>query len=153
MISTKVGRTYFEPLGFITRRKTITMTNEDYLREFFGEPISVYTDQDALSDGTLVDITSLNLTFESKPVNRMTGNLFWSKQPDYPLSTEQTIEFCETCSEDEEPINFDMQAFARDLAEALKQAAGDGRLRTIPPDMWLVENEVNGWTLLFPSDY
>ena len=129
------------------------MTNEDYLKEFFGEPISIYTDADALSDGTLVDISSLNLTFESRPVNRMTATVFWGTQPRYPLGTEQTIELCESCDEDEEPINFDMQAFARDLTEQLKQAKGEGRRRTIPPDMWLVENEVNGWTLMFPADY
>ncbi len=41
------------------------MTKEDYLREYFGEPISIYTDADALGDGTLVDITALKLAFES----------------------------------------------------------------------------------------
>ena len=138
------------------------MTNEDYMREYFGEPISVYTDADAINDGVLVDITSLNLAFESKPINRMTGNLFWAKRPDcpmnerpdYPMNDEQLAElFKEGESSDDDPVNFDLKAFARELAEALKQAKGEGRLRTIPPDMWLVENEVQGWTLMLPSDY
>ena len=130
------------------------MTNEDYLREFFGEPISVYTDQDAINDGTLVDITSLNLAFESKPINRMTGNLFRSKRPDYPMNDEQLTELLAECEDsDDDPINFDMQAFARDINAKLTEASGEGRLRTIPPDMWLVENEVKGWTLMYPADY
>ena len=124
------------------------------MREFFGEPISVYTDADAINDGTLVDITSLNLSFESKPINRMTGNLFWSKRPDYPMNDEQLAELFKECeSSDDDPVNFDLKVFARDLAEALKQAKGEDRLRTLPPDMWLVENEVQGWTLMYPSDY
>jgi type I site-specific restriction endonuclease len=130
------------------------MTNEDYMREFFGEPISVYTDADAINDGTLVDITSLNLTFEDKPINRMTGNLFWSKRPDYPMNDEQLAALFAECEDsDDDPINFDMQAFARNITAKLTETSGEGRLRTIPPDMWLVENEVQGWTLMFPSDY
>ena len=129
------------------------MTQEDYLREFFGEPISVYTDADALSDGTLVDISSLNLSFESKLINRMTGNLFWSKQPDYPMNDEQLAElFAEREDSGDDPINFDMKAFAQDIEAKLAQATGQGRLRTVPPDIWLVENEVKGWTLMLPSD-
>ena len=129
------------------------MTNEDYLKEFFGEPISIYTDADALSDGTLVDISPLNLTFESRPVNRITGNLFWAVQPDYKLNDEQLEKLFADCDDDEEPVNFDHQAFAQDFEQRLKQATGEGRIRNIKPDMWLVENELGGWTLMNPSDY
>ena len=138
---------------FITRRKNHYMTNEDYLKEFFGEPISVYTDSDALLDGTLVDISPLKLTFESKPVNRITGNLFWAVQPDYPLSDEQLEKLFADCDDEEEPINFDHQAFAQDFEQRLKQVTGEGRIRKIKPDIWLVENELGGWTLMNPSDY
>ena len=130
------------------------MTNEDYMREYFGEPISIYTDADAINDGTLVDISSLNLSFESKPINRMTANLFWSLRPSYPMNDEQLAElFAECDDEDEDPLNFDMQAFARDIMAKLIEVSGEGRLRTLPPDMWLVENEVKGWTLMYPADY
>jgi hypothetical protein len=114
------------------------MTDEDYLREFFGEPISVYTDQDALNDGILVDISSLNLVFDEKPVNRITIALFASMEQEYPAPDGSTI---------------DLEAFGRAMGAKLSTATGDGRLRTIPPDMWLVENEVNGWSLMYPSDY
>jgi type I site-specific restriction endonuclease len=128
------------------------MTNEDYMREYFGEPISVYTDADAINDGTLVDITSLNLSFESKPINRMTGNLFWAKRPDYPMNDEQLAELFKEC-EDEDPLNFDMQAFARDIAEKLKAITVKDRMHTLAPDLWLLENEVQGWALMLRSDY
>ena len=114
------------------------MTNEDYLREFFGEPISIYTDADALSDGVLVDISSLNLTFESKPVNRITVTLFITMEQQYPTADGSAIDF---------------EAFGRAMAAKLQTATGEGRLRTILPDVWLVENEIDGWTLMLPSDY
>jgi hypothetical protein len=124
------------------------------LTEFFGDTIFAYTDADALRDGELVDISSLNLTFEHKPVNRMTANLFWAKRPHYLMNDEQLAELFAECAEDEDdPINFDMQAFGRDIAKNLRQATGDGRIRNLPPDVWLVENEVQGWTLMYPSDY
>jgi type I site-specific restriction endonuclease len=130
------------------------MRNEDYMREYFGEPISIYTDADAINDGTLVDITSLNLKFEDKPINRMTGNLFWSKRPDYPMNDEQLAALFAECEDsDDDPINFDMQAFARDIAEKLKAITVKDRMHTLAPDLWLVENEVKGWTLMLPSDY
>src|SRR6185503_607372 len=102
------------------------MTDEDYLREFFGEPISIYTDADALSDGTLVDISPLNLTFESLPVNRITGNLFWAVQPDYKMNDKQLEKLFADCDDDDEPVNFDHQAFALDFVQRLKQATGEG---------------------------
>ncbi|MGA9771821.1 MAG: hypothetical protein WBV94_22515 [Blastocatellia bacterium] len=114
------------------------MTDEDYLREYFGEPISIYNDQDALNDGILIDITSLNLVFEEKSVNRITIALFASMEQLYPAPDCWTI---------------DLEACGRAMGAKLATATGEGRLRTIPPDMWLVENEVNGWTLMFPSDY
>jgi hypothetical protein len=70
------------------------------------------------------------------------------------MNDEQLAELIAECAEDEDaPINFDLQAFGRDIAKNLKQATGDGRIRDLPPDVWLVENEVQGWTLMYPSDY
>src|ERR1044071_1511175 len=67
-----------------SRRKDKSMSSP--VNDLFGEVIFAYTDADALNDGVLVDISSLGLAFESKPINRITGNLFWQMQPDYPLS-------------------------------------------------------------------
>lgn len=83
----------------------------------------------------------------------MTGNLFWAVQPNYRLNDEQIAKFFAECNEDEEPVNFDHQAFTLNFTERLKQATGNGRIRYVKPDMWLVENEIGGWTLMNPSDY
>jgi hypothetical protein len=123
------------------------------VNDLFGEVIFAYTDADALNDGVLVDISSLGLAFESKPINRITGNLFWQMQPDYPLSEAQLAEQLADCDDDHEPINFDLEGFARAISAKLEQAKGHGYLRELPPHIWLVENEVNGWTLMTPSDY
>jgi len=116
------------------------------VNDFFGDVIFAYTDSDALSDGVLVDITSLGLAFEGRPINRITGNLFWQMQPDYPLAGFNQ-------GDDREAINFDLEAFARAISAKLEAATGDGYLRVLSPSLWLVENEVNGWTLMYPSDY
>jgi hypothetical protein len=115
-------------------------------QSFFGEVIYAYTDQMALDDGVLIDISSLSLVFEGKPINRITATLYWDMQPYYPISGFDQ-------NADPQAINFDMEAFARAINTKLALATGHGYLRVLPPDIWLVENEVNGWTLMFPSDY
>src|ERR1051325_12251958 len=115
------------------------------VNDFFGEVIFAYTDADALSDGVLVDITSLGLAFEGKPINRITGNLFWQEQPNYPLSEAQLAEQLADCDDDHEPINFDLEGFARAISAKLEGAMGDDYLRVLSPSLWLVENEINGW--------
>ena len=116
------------------------------VNDFFGDVIFAYTDADALNDGVLVDISSLGLAFESKSINRTTGNLFWQMQPDYPIAGFNQ-------DDDREAINFDLEAFARAISAKLEMAKGHDYLRELPPNIWLVENEVNGWTLMSPSDY
>ena len=49
--------------------------------DLFGEPISVYTDAQAIEDGVLADITSLCVSFRGQSVNRMTRHLFEDLQP------------------------------------------------------------------------
>ena len=45
--------------------------------DFFGEPISVYTDAEAIEDGTIADLTQYCVVqFRGFPVNRMTSHLF-----------------------------------------------------------------------------
>ena len=105
------------------------------------------------SDESDKAIESLGLSFESKPINRITSALFWQERPKYPLNEEQLAEHLANCGDDEEPINFDLEAFGKAIAEKLTQAGGSDYLRTLPGPIWLVENEVNGWTLMLPSDY
>jgi hypothetical protein len=124
-----------------------------WLDELHEEVIYAYTDEMALDDGVLVDISSLGLAFESKPINRITAALFWQEQKKYPLNEAQLIEQLADCDDDQEPISFDLEAFGEVIAGQLATAGGSDRLRTLPGDIWLVENEVNGWSLMLPSDY
>ncbi|MFL6276705.1 MAG: hypothetical protein ACJ74G_16070 [Blastocatellia bacterium] len=126
------------------------MSLTDELNE---QVIYAYTDDMALDDGVLVDISSLGLSFESKPINRITATLFWQERPKYALSEEQLTEHLANCGDDEEPINFDLEAFGKAIAAQLPTAGGSDYLRTLPGPIWLIENEVNGWTLIMPSDY
>jgi hypothetical protein len=115
--------------------------------------IFAYTDRDALDDGALVDIASLNLTFEDKPINRITAALFWQEQKKYPLPAEQLTAQLADCADDQEPINFDLEAYAITIRGQLADAGGSDYLRTLPGPVWLIENETGGWTLMLPSDY
>ena len=127
------------------------MSLTDELNE---QVIYAYTDDMALDDGVLVDISSLGLAFEQKPINRITATLFWQERPKYPLNDEQLEKlFAESSGDEDEPINFDLEAFGKAITAQLAEAGGSDYLRTLPGPIWLVENEVNGWTLMLPSDY
>ena len=125
----------------------------DELQEQGEQVIYAYTDEMALADGVLVNIESLGLAFEGKPINRITATLFWQERPKYPLSDEQLAIHLADCGDDEEPINIDMEALGKAIAAQLSTAGGSDYLRTLPGPIWLVENEVNGWMLMLPSDY
>ena len=124
-----------------------------WLDELNEQVIYAYSDEMALDDGVLVDIEGLGLSFESKPINRITSALFWQEQPKYPLTEAQMLEELEKIEGDEEPVNFDLEAFGKAIAEKLTQAGGSDYLRTLSDGIWLVENETGGWTLMLPSDY
>ena len=116
--------------------------------DFFGEPISVYTDAEAIEDGFLVNLTKFCVVqFLGFVVNRMTSHLFEDLKP-----------FAET-----DPAipdgNFN-EALASILRTKCSLAQGSddntgevGDIWRIPPDLWLVRNEVGGWTAMYPEDY
>jgi hypothetical protein len=114
--------------------------------DLFGEVISTYTDREALDDGFLVELHA-RVGFRGLPVNRMTRHLFDDLTP-----------FIEA----EAPF-FDGD-LNRGLASILRTkcsfAQGDpgntgeiGDIYRIPPKLWLVRNEVGGWTVMYPEDY
>ena len=109
----------------------MTPEPDDTLREIFGPPIDVYTDAQALGDGVLVDIGPLAVHFHGRPVNRMTGGL-WG---------------------DFKPFALDGAALARTLRVKLRYAFFRGDIWQVPPGLWLIENEIGGWTLMRPEDY
>ncbi|MFI5093736.1 MAG: hypothetical protein ACHQIK_09865 [Candidatus Acidiferrales bacterium] len=116
------------------------------VNDLFGEVISTYTDANALEDGLVVELRA-RVSFRGLPVNRMTRHLFDDLMP-----------FVEA----EAPL-FDgdlNQALASILRTKCSFAQGDpgntgeiGDIYRIPPNLWLVRNEVGGWTTMYPEDY
>ncbi|HSE98687.1 MAG TPA: hypothetical protein VLD57_10525 [Blastocatellia bacterium] len=104
--------------------------------EFFGEPISVYSDAQAIEDGVLVDVSSLNVSFARMPINRMTKHLWAEFEPLFTTNGAM-----------------DLGALAKALRTKCEMAVYRGGIWTLPPHLWLIENEVGGWTLMYPEDY
>ena len=114
--------------------------------DLFGEIISSYTDAEALEDRFLGELHS-GVIFLGLPINRTTSNLFNDLRPF--VEAEAAL------------FNGD---FDRALASILRTkcsfASGDpgnigeiGDIYRIPPKLWLVRNEVGGWTAMYPEDY
>jgi hypothetical protein len=116
--------------------------------DFFGEPISVYTDAEALEDGILVDLGQFpRVAFLELPINRMTSHLFDDLKPFLEPDAEGDVE------------EFGL-ALASTLQTKCQFAESDpgnrgevGDICRIPPNLWLVRNEVGGWTAMYPEDY
>ena len=119
---------------------------ENPAEDLFGEVVSSYTDAQALEDGVLVEL-HMPARFQGFPINRMTRRLFDDLEP-----------FVEA-----EASLFDgdlSRALASILAAKCAFSQGDpgntgeiGDICTIPPRLWLVRNEVGGWTAMYPEDY
>ena len=103
----------------------------DDLRDLFGDPIDVYTDADALADGVLADIGPLGLHFNGKPLNRITGGLL----ADFRPFLDAGLDLADT------------------LRTKLRYARYEGDIWQVPPGLWLIENERDGWTVMRPEDY
>jgi hypothetical protein len=113
--------------------------------ELFGEVIDSYTDAQALEDGVLVELY-MPARFQEFPINRMTRHLFDDLEP----FVEAEASF----------LNGDLsRALASILRTKCTLAQGDpgntgeiGDIHSIPPNLWLVRNEVGGWTAMYPED-
>lgn len=122
--------------------------------DFWGKPIDVYGDKDALDDGVIVDISSLGLTLASLPVNRMTRPLWFEMIPF--VHEPRAFLKCEKKADCREDEHVSMPVLRSVLQTKIKLAVatgGDARILKIPPNIWAVQNEVGGYTLMFPSDY
>lgn len=109
--------------------------------EIFGEPISIYTDADAIVDGVLIDVTDLGLHFGGMPINRFTRSVWFDWRDEFqPIGL--TL-----------PKNALHHHLRAKLQAALQSAVYKGDLWTLPERLWLIENEVEGWTLMYPEDY
>jgi hypothetical protein len=119
---------------------------ESASEDLFGEIISSYTDAEAVEDGFLAELHT-GATFLGLPINRMTGYLI----DDLRLFVEAEAALFDG--------NFD-RALASILRTKCSFASGDpgntgeiGDIYSIPPKLWLVRNEVGGWTAMYPEDY
>jgi hypothetical protein len=111
------------------------------LTEFYGEPISIYTDADALQDGTLIDVSDLGIQFQGMPINRFTRAVWFDWRKEFQRD-ELTL-----------PKNALHHHLRAELQAALQSAIYQGDIWTLPERLWLIENEVAGWTLMRPEDY
>ena len=103
------------------------------------EIISTYTDQQALEDGVLVDLTPARASFRGQPVNRMTRNLWEEFKPF--LTVAEVMHLTE------------IAYLGKVLKTKLALAYFKGDIWQVPPGLWLMENELGGWTIMRPEDY
>ena len=107
------------------------------------EIISVYDDSQAIEDGVIVDISELKIAFQGRPLNRMTRGLWEDFQP--------FITFETTFQGIQAPTP--MKELRKIMRTKLQLARCKGGIWTLPPGMWLIENEVGGWTAMKPEEY
>jgi hypothetical protein len=109
--------------------------------------ISSYTDAEAVEDGTLIDLTDLNVSVSPREdrgeviprraLNRMTRGAYYALLPQGP----------------------DHAGFIKAWLEAKLEAAVYLRdMWQVPatehtPALWFLPNEVGGWTVMRPEDY
>jgi hypothetical protein len=115
----------------------------DNLNEFWGEPISIYTDADARDDGIISDISNLGIYFNGRQVNRITIGAADALQMDekQPVTARNNLKFVADHSEIDDEGSGDPWGIFRP----------DPRLGN--KKLWLVPNEVHGYTLMRPEDY
>ena len=110
---------------------------DESTEDLFGPPIYVYTDAQALEDGVLVAIPG------DGGVNRATRAVF--------------DHFTGAIGESQEtgPVT-DITALLEAIRTMLKLPPDNDGWRTgthASKELWLVPNEVGGFTLMFPEDY
>lgn len=101
--------------------------------------ISVYTDQQAIEDGALVDLTQARVSFRGLPINRMTRALWEDFVPFLKVS--------QVMGQSE------IAYLGKMLRTKLQFASYQGDIWQVPPGLWLIENECDGWTIMKPEDY
>jgi hypothetical protein len=107
------------------------------------EVISVYDDSQAIEDGAIVDISDLGLELRGMPINRMTRGLWDDLQP--------FITFKSSFPGIQGPTP--MEELKKIMRTKLRLAWYEGGIWQLPPRLWLIENEVNGWTVMKPEEY
>jgi hypothetical protein len=115
---------------------------QEEFTECWGEPIDVYSDEEALEDGDLMDVGFFGVKFNGKVINRVTQGAalvmnFANKHETVAANHLQFI--ANKCKKD------------REGADAWGIFEPDARLGN--EKFWLVGNETGGYTLLLPEEY
>lgn len=111
-------------------------------KDFWGEPISIYTDSDAMEDGILSDVSSFGVKFNGLLINRMTAaaaSALELNEKD-PATIKNNLQFI-----------VDNCTFDGEGADAWGIFQADSRLGN--EKLWLIPNETGGITVMLPSDY
>ena len=128
-----------------------------------GRLLSTYGDVDAVNDGVLLDISAYDLQLAGKPVNRMTANFYasFTEASDEVLATKSGKDSLKDASPAAVKAAHNV-AFQWTMQQALKTATPTEHGRedtfysmqfTPGQTVWVVPNEVGGYTLMFPQDY
>ena len=110
--------------------------------DFWGEIISTYTEADAIEDGILTDVSSLNVKFNNKIIDRLTVGtvLALDAENKEPSTITNNLKFiAENCT------------FDGDGADAWGIFEADAQLGN--EKFWLVPNENDRYTLMKPDEY
>lgn len=130
------------------------MSEEDSVRELFGEPIFEYTDEQAVADGVLIPFVVGNRDTR----HRITGNAFRTLKEYYSARGYARYR-------DEQFGEFFLRELLPLVPEALhvyQHNVGGGVLKTDydfsvtkkrDDVLWYIPNERNGVTIMLPGDY
>lgn len=115
---------------------------EEKAADFWGAPIDVYTDEDAQDDGILIDVSGLGVKFNGKYINRVTCGV---------------SALLELSGKDSAIIKNRLRFIA---GNSTKDRQGSDAWGTFEPHaqlggekLWLVGNEIGGYTLMLPEEY
>ena len=90
-------------------------------------------------DGVLVDIGKVKISFRGLPINRMTQSLWIDFEPFLEVGPALQME----------PMIY----LGQIIRTKLDQVILSGGIWQVPPGLWLLKNEVGGWTIMKPEDY
>jgi hypothetical protein len=121
--------------------------------------IYVYTDEQAIEDGILVDLAALgcSATCRGLTVDRMTAHLFFDVIPflidaDHALGPQpQKIE--DLVPGHLKSLRSLLQTKIRYASDMAQPGEEPGVIYQAPLNLWLVRNERGNFTLMYPSDY
>jgi len=111
-------------------------------REFWGETISIYTDADAQEDGILTDVSKLGIRFNGKVINRVTvgASSLLDLENKQSATAKNNLQYIAD--------NSRLDGEDADAWGIFEPDAHFGNEK-----LWLVGNEVQGYTLMLPSEY